>query len=399
MHRGAFLAGAGALALGGARGRASSSAWLPMEVRANRPPVNLVLRGPGGAARGVLGYIDTGGGDLVVTRAVARALGAAPVGLPVGSGDGSTQALAPLRLEVGSTEIYVPSGSAAMLVADVPVVEPGLSVQAAFPARLLRGHRIVFDYSAHRFGIDEAAPGGVDVPVRIDARYGFPRVEIAIGDERYGMLVDTGASCTMLSQAAIDRLKATHSQWRSVEGAYDSANMIGGALEAHAEMLRVGEMSIGGIALQDVVAVSRPIGTFERWMSQMTAAPVAGSLGGNVLRNFSMVLDYRTGALTLALHNDPVAHQFEIVPVTLTPGFDGGYTIAAALPGAAFSMPRAALAGARLLAVDGTGVDGASLARVHELLRGVPGTHKRLQITEARGGVRRDILAPVVRLF
>ena len=46
--------------------------------------------------------------------------------------------------------------------------------------------------------------------------------------------------------------------------------------------------------------VSQREGTFERYMSGMMAAPIIGSLGGNVLKDFRVELDYEQEKLYLS---------------------------------------------------------------------------------------------------
>jgi hypothetical protein len=55
-----------------------------------------------------------------------------------------------------------------------------------------------------------------------------------------------------------------------------------------------------GFALTDVGITSQGVGTFERTMTSMMAAPVIGALAGNVLRNFRVELDYANQRLYLS---------------------------------------------------------------------------------------------------
>jgi hypothetical protein len=60
------------------------------------------------------------------------------------------------------------------------------------------------------------------------------------------------------------------------------------------------EVKWAGLTLKDVGVTSQTEGTFERTMSRMMAAPIVGSLAGNVLKNFRVELDYPNQKLYLS---------------------------------------------------------------------------------------------------
>jgi len=88
----------------------------------------------------------------------------------------------------------------------------------------------------------------------------------------------------MISRTALDGWAKANPGWPSAIGAVGFANMFGGKNENEALMLRIAEIGLGPVSLKDVAAVSRPEGTFEKYMSPMMAAPIIGALAGNVLR-------------------------------------------------------------------------------------------------------------------
>jgi hypothetical protein len=261
----------------------------------------------------------------------------------------------------------------------------------------LREHRVLLDYPGKRFGLNQPPDAGaVGLSAQMDAHTAFPRLEVMIDGERVGLLLDTGASCTMLSLAYIDKLAARHPDWKTAMGAYGPANMRGTRGELDARMLRIPEIDLGGLTLRDVVAVSRPPDTFERWMSNMTSAPIIGALGGNALRNLRLHIDYPRNAVSAVHTDNPVAHEFEMVPISLQPTFKG-YQIAGAMAGAKFSVQRDAVIGKTLLAVDDEPVDGKPIGSVIARLRGEPGSTRRLKLAGTGGTSTVD--AAVARIF
>ena len=98
-----------------------------------------------------------------------------------------------------------------------------------FPGHVLERYHVIFDYPGHKFTL--AAPGslkprGNAVSSPLKRENGFPRVEVAIGDQKVGMLLDTGASFTMISRKAMDDWSASApNPWPRHNGAVGAANM------------------------------------------------------------------------------------------------------------------------------------------------------------------------------
>ena len=76
----------------------------------------------------------------------------------------------------------------------------------------------------------------------------------------------------MISRAVLDRWTAAQPAWPRAIGAVGMANMFGGKLEAEALMLRMPDATLGTLRIDHAAAVSRPIGTFEKFMSSLMTA-------------------------------------------------------------------------------------------------------------------------------
>ena len=395
LTRREFVAATSAVVLTAAKHR-RTPAPVPVELNHNRPFIPVELGGTSRRTRQVLCWFDTGGGSFVLTKPVVDALGLATTG-PVESAEGSHyQPIATPRMYVDNAEIVL-AGGAAMMSLDGPTIDPSVASPGFLPGRFLREHRVLLDYPAKRFGLDQPLDAAaVGLSVQIDAHTAFPRIEVIIDGERQGLLLDSGASCTMLSQTFIDKLAAKHPDWKTVTGAYGPANMRGTRAETDARMMRIPEIDLGGIVLRDVAAVSRRPDTFERWMSNMMSAPIIGALGGNALRNLRLTIDYPRNAVGAVYADNPVAHEFDMVPLILQPTFKG-YEISGIMAGAKLSVARDALVGKTLVAVDELPVGTKPIGSVLALLRGEPGSTRRLRVAGGNGSLA--VEATVSRIF
>lgn len=376
MRRQTFLAsGAAALVASGLpAARADNAVRMPALIENNRIYANFDFPYASGGTEPLRTWVDTGGGAVIVAREIAEKLG-----WKIETTATPHQGFLPFDLHaVYVNEVRLPVPFAATTVTQSSVVMPGMSVAADLPGRVLADHVMTFDYPKSEIWIDgPPLPSGITLLVGIQRKSAFPRVELEIDGERMGFLLDTGASFTMLSQAVIDRLHAKHPDWIYIPGAYGPANMIGkGDLASH--MLRIPSAKWGPFEITPFDVVSRAAGTFETFMSPMMSAPIAGSLAGNVLRNFALRLDYPNSMLDAVFTLNPWAQAFTMVPLIVHVRADGSYEIA----GGAAS---AGIAGAQIVAIESQAVKGASLAQVQDLLRGKAGDVRAVRVRDQHG--------------
>lgn len=364
-----------------------AGAVLPMTVRNNHVFVELRVQ-HAGKREDALTLLDTGGGTYVIGRDISDRLGLREKGKAVGD-----LLLLQKAPEVFAGRIPVPIDTAATPVSKhAHPVFFAMGAQADLPVALLRRHAVTFKYATKRFVIDGPAISGETVPVGIDARSGFPRIDVEIANESFGFLLDTGASFSMLSQEVIDRLRERKPNWKHVRGSYGPANMAGWEIESTGTMLRIQQARIGAFHLPMLDVVSRPVGTYEKWMSKAMTGPIVGSIGGNVLRNFAFRLDYPRQRLEMKLAPLPFPNELCMVPVTLAyRSSDGAYHISAAL------SPLETLVGSRVTGVDGRPTAGRSLFEVQQMLRGPAGTRRVLSLE--RGGAQIETTVATSHIF
>ncbi|HTD37455.1 MAG TPA: aspartyl protease family protein [Candidatus Limnocylindrales bacterium] len=383
LTRASFLTGV-ASALAAPPGSGAPPARVPLAVRNNRVYATFEVATPGGTRDPVEFNIDTGGGSVVIARRTANRLGLKL--RPAAPASGAPRPFVPVELDavyVAGVRIAFPG--AFTTVADTDRFSPPGASPGFFPGAFLGDHAVTYDYLGGTLTLDgPPLDGGAELPVKIDEKSGFPRVELTIDGTAYGFLLDTGASFTMLSRAVVRLLHERHPDWPYRVGAYGPANMQGGP-ETGAAMMRLRDVRWGGIAVGDVDVVTRETGTFEQYMSRLTAGNIVGALGGNLLRNVAFRLDYAHSRLAVRYERRPRPDELTVVPLILQPREDGTFVVSG---GAAADS----LSGKQLISVDRRPVAGLTLDEVQQLLRGPVGTTRSIEVSGERP-VDREIAA------
>lgn len=371
---------------------------VPLFVENNRPHIDLEFTRPDGSARKARFILDTGGGAFILVESLANDIGLKPTG-PEEKEEGSR--FAPTKVSsarVGAMELDLNNASSVIVLGQKSILA-GDSAEGMMPGHLLARYHVIFDYPAKKFTLAQSGilkPRGARIASPIGKNSGFPRIELQIDGANYGFLLDTGATFTMISIEALNAWGAKHADWRRAKGAVGGANMMGGAMENAATMMRLPEMRWAEFQLKGVAAVSRPKGVFETYMSQMMAQPIIGALGGNALRAFRIEIDYANGVTYLEKTGSLDQNDLDIVGLTLRPSQGGGYVISAVSKLATGSLVDSVREGDKLISVGKLQVTGAPLAEVVKALRGKIGSKKTL--TLERDGKRITVQAVVARI-
>lgn len=284
-------------------GKTSSvdQATVPLLIEGNRPFVQITFRKPDGSVRTARFLLDTGGGGFLIAEPLARDLG-----LEWGKTEreeGSEFAVVTVlpRAFIGNFPLALNPQRTLVTIGEKNILPPAAPGQAEgmVPGHLLAQYHVVFDYPNATFTIARPGvltPTGAGLPMPVAKRSGFPRTEISVNGSTYGLLLDTGASFTMVSEALLKTWGNQHPDWPRHAGAFGEAATLGGQT---LETMSVPGAQWGSHQLQDFGVVSQREGTFERYMSGMMAAPIVGSLAGNVLKRFRVELDYANQRLYL----------------------------------------------------------------------------------------------------
>jgi len=370
---------------------------VPLFIELNRPFIDLEFKRPNGSSRMARFWVDTGGGAFIICEPLARELDL-KFGAEMSEQGQRFAATTPPKVTLGGMPLDL-EGARAIIALGEKTIEAGVRAEGMFPGHVLKRYHVVFDYPGKLFTL--SAPGGakprgsrLDSPVH--PRSGFPRIEAQIDGQNYGFLLDTGASFTMISQEVLNQWSGRHPDWPRTLGAVGAANMGLGRMEAGATMMRIPQVKLADFKLPSITAVSRPNGTFERWMSPMMTSPIIGAIGGNVLRLFRVEIDYANGTTYLERRGAP-DDALDIVGLTLRAQRDGTYLISGVSKENAAEVIEGIREGDKLVRVDKLDVFGAELADVVNALRGAP---KQVHILVLERDGRQFILrAPTVRIM
>lgn len=282
--------------------RGPDSITVPLIVEGNRPYVLVTFQRPDGSTRTARFLLDTGGGGFLLTEPLARDLGLA-MG-PARQEEGKSFALvtSPVSARIGALQLALnPQRIGVVLGTDnvLPTATAG-HAEGMVPGHVLSQYHVVFDYPARAFTL--ATPGvvtprGTPLPMQVSKAPGFPRTEWEVDGTTFAMLLDTGASFTMVSEVVLKGWGQQHPDWPRYPGAFGEAATLGGAT---LETMMLPQGRWGPFPLGEVGVTSQREGTFERYMSGMMRGPIVGSLAGNVLKAFRVELDYAHETLYLS---------------------------------------------------------------------------------------------------
>jgi predicted aspartyl protease len=272
------------------------SVMVPLVVESGRPYVELTLTGAHGLTRKARFLVDTGGGGFLLSEKLATELRLTYGEISEEDGQKFALIATPLRVSVNDFELKLnPQRTLMQIGAALPYQADGM-----LPGHVLSSYHVIFDYPKQTFTLaiaGELKPTGTSIPMPTHKRSGFPRTEISVDGETYGFLLDTGASFTMVSEALLKKWGTQNPKWSRYTGAHGDAKTLGGMT---LETMYVPNAKWSTFVLTEFGVTSQREGTFERWMSGMTAAPIVGALAGNVLTKFRIELDYANEKLYIS---------------------------------------------------------------------------------------------------
>lgn len=395
---------------------------IPMEVTGSRHFVSVPLSGPKGQAT-LRFHVDTGGNTpgLMILKSAADRLGYA-----------SEDAL-PKVLRLGERDIALPDGARWIILDDT---EPGAQSRPTsehatrkrysvgqIGAGFLSRFTVCIDPARGRLGlgdprevrIDPASAPGIPVMMMPGgANHAlYPFVQILIRNEGefvggYGVLLDTGATTSMLDENKVRYLKSKVPGWPLTVGAAGDADMIAGAYPE--AMVRVSPVAITApkakfpdrpeIDVGPATFVARPTGTWGRMFGNVPYTMGShGAIANDVLNRFRLLLDYQAERLWLEPTGRKVDDSASTtrVGVALRFGDDGCPVIQQVTESNAPATLSALAAGDVLLAVGERDACRAWHHEVQAALSGDAGQKRKLGIR--RGTTVLDVEVPVVDLL
>jgi len=348
----------------------------------NRVYVELSFVRPDGRIHRALAFVDMGSPSMEITAALFEELA-----LNQGR---------PLSFRVGDLLVSVPAGEVAADPSEPHAMGSDLKVEAMLPAGVMEKYEVVLDYQNRTLTIAQAGtirPEGTPVPFRVNPRTGLIAVDALIDDKPYPVTIDDGSAYTWFRQDRVRSWLATHPDWERGIGAVGASNitMSGDGAEASGILLRIPEVRIGRLTLKQVGALGAgrgrsPVEGLDLldWYSTKNAVPVIGWIGGNVLKNFRLTIDYRDRTMYWLRQSEPDASDQNQVGLTLRR--QGEEVIVAALA-TKNGKPtvEGVEAGDKLIRIDGLETKGATLGKIYGALHGKPGEVRVLVLERGSG--------------
>ena len=274
---------------------------VPLMIENNRPFININLRRADGSTRVARFLVDSGGGAFQMTEPLVRDLGLHWGETHQEDGNKFAVLTEMPKAFVGDFPLELnPERVGVELESDNILPPVAGHADGMLPGMVLAHYLVIFDYPGARFTLarpNVLTPKGNSLPMPVGKESGFPHTEIEVAGTKYGMMIDTGASFTMVSEALLQSWGRDHPEWPRYQGAYGEAKTLGGAT---LETMTIPGGLWGTNKLAEFGVTSQREGHFERVMSKWVGAPVVGSLAGNVLKRFRLVMDYPNAKLYIS---------------------------------------------------------------------------------------------------
>lgn len=365
------------------------SVTVPMRVANNRVFIPIKVTGPSGKSRVVDFWVDSGGGILALSGRLAKQLGLAPGrGTLDGMGETPAQVVATPKLLLAGLPLNLNGTKAAAHMAPASkTVFAGIDAEGFLPAKILQQYDVVFDYPHRSFTLGKAGSlthQGTAIPVSIQPKTGFAKIDLTIDSKVYGFMLDTGASFTGISKSLLSILHSEHPEWAYTMGAVGPANMVGKQFDVENAVMLLKNVSLGPFRIQTMGAVSRPAGVYENYISREMSDPIVGALAGNVLRQFRVELDYQNATAYLEQARVEQSSEVGCVGVILQIKDNGKVLLSGMSEGNDASTIPGFQRGDCLIKVNDRSVTGLSLATVLGTLTGNVGETRRLTLQRGR---------------
>jgi len=271
-----------------------------------RPYINLKVNG-----RDANFVIDTGSGFTVMSKESAKRLGVSEVargGKSQGlGGDGKFSIVYGLirQLQLGDVKIrmvpcFVRPFHGAM---ERPLAERadgfiGLSILSHFLTQLdYKESRMRLQRDEHRTAQAVLVPGVTTVPFRT-TQNGLISIETKLDDNNIiNAILDSGASSSVISAAAVERLKMHD---LIIKG--QTASVVGAAgITENVQMLFIRNCRVADLLQNNLRALVMDFNA----INETSGFEQSGILGGDFLRNFRVTIDFGRAQLSFQPHNSP----------------------------------------------------------------------------------------------
>jgi len=253
--------------------------------------------------------MDTGGGQVFVSKRALERMGTTPRFLAVEGGGDSVW-------DGGKFPTFKPGLGIPPALGN----PPGQIYGASAPREVLGGDGMVghnwfagrvwvLDYPRHQAAYFETAPppkplGPHTIPMTLKAPLmrDDPRIQVLVAGDTVDMLLDTGATSVLspeaiaivgagpaarasafVAQRQFDAWHTNHPDWRVIAG---------GEANSHADLIGVPNVSIAGYDVGTIWFAKRSNQVYDGMMKALMDKPILASVGGAAFRQFKLTLDY-----------------------------------------------------------------------------------------------------------
>ena len=350
-----------------------------MAVEGHAPIVTLRFNRPDGTSRTARLLFDSGGGAIILDEGLARDLELLPRGPELSEFNQRYREVNVPAAWIGQMPIDLRSTKAFMHVGKASFTNRD-TVEGMLPGKALEHYQVVLDYPRQEFSIGEAGSlghHGERIPAPYLVPSGHPRVEASIGGKRLGFLLDTGTQLTLIREDLLQRWSKEHPDWPRSRGAVGPANVDGAADDAF--LLRAPLLRIGSFGVAQVAMASRPNQIYSATTFE-TPDAIVGAIGGNVLSQFRVEIDYPDQQVFLEYSGDARETDFRTVGLVLDTDCAGRLVVRAVSSAASAITRQNVLPGDVILQIGNRDKAPYTLTMAHRALWGALGERKELHI-------------------
>jgi hypothetical protein len=374
-----------------ARG-ASSSGTTTFILDGNRVYAEVGFVRPDGSIHRALVFVDMGSPSMVLKESLFKELQ-----LDQGK---------PLLFRVGELPLEVARGEVASEPSAPRAMGSDLKVEGLLPAGLLQKYQVEIDYRNRTLTLARPGmlrPEGISVPFHLKKETGLIAVDVAVDGKSYSAAIDNGSAYTWFRGGTVTDWLRSHPDWERGVGAVGASNMMmsGDGAEASGVLARIPEMAAGRLTLKDVGVLGAADGrspvanvNLLDWYSSKNETPVIGWIGGNVLKNFRLTIDYPNRTSYWLKQANPEANDLDQVGLTLR-SEHGEYFVEAVARKNGTPTVEGVLPGDRLIRIGDLETKAATWGGIYEAMHGRPGEIRKLVVD--RAGSRITVAARVTR--
>jgi hypothetical protein len=356
------------------------SVTVPVTLDNNRIFAELSFRRPDGSMRKALAWVNMGMSGIFLGPALRDELGS-----------DST-----VSFEIGGMPVTVePKAVIPFSNDDLAQAFGPKPVEAMLSAGVLKQFRVTLDYQAPSLTLAKPsvvpAPG-IPVSIKVNDATGLISVDAKVDGKSYPIVIDSGGGYSWWRGSVVRGWLDAHPGWYRAEGAEGQSNqaMVGFDFEQQATVVRVPHLSLGNVDIRSVgILGAGPAqgGVFSPLLARLfwhlwgegAPEPVDGWIGGNVLRDYRLTIDYAHHVSYWQRTADEMLDDLNSVGISLIHG-TRNYFVGEIVQNGCDALIAGVEIGDKLLAVDGLDISSASRGEVIAALHGQAGEHRLLTL-------------------